>query len=279
MKGRTYRGMRWTGRGQCETISVGRSYRPRAACRFTRVKTRTKTMATDKKADKKAVRKAGEFALKAFPKAKIKAAIEVMAGKAGEADVASDAKAAAALDVCALAESFRDTNMTEGAPCDVIAKGWTEHLKSVALDLAVAGNRFAELKEGKEGEAATAKLTGYGNNVASIAKGVIEFEILLDAMPEGIDGVDAGAPAESYRDVRKVVEATRAAKRREADPEGAALADAKALTVEAWDALRTAVFDSGDQELILGLADTLNELKAAWDEAAEAQDVIEAEAA
>ena len=182
-------------------------------------------MATDKKADKKAVRKANEFALKAFPKAKIKAAIETMAGKAGEADVASEAKAAAALDVCVLAETFRDVNMTEGAPCDVIAKGWTEHLKAVALDLAVAGNRFAELKEGKDGEAATAKLPGYGNNVASIAKGVIEFEILLEAMPEGIEGVTGGEAAESYRDVRKVVEATRAAKRRDADPEAAALAD------------------------------------------------------
>jgi len=232
-------------------------------------------MASNKKADKKAVRKAAEFALKSFPKAKIKAAIETMAGKAGEADVASEAKAAAALDVCALAETFRDVNMTEGAPCDVIAKGWTEHLKSVALDLAVAGNRFAELKEGKDGEAATAKLTGYGNNVASIAKGVIEFEITLDALPEGIDGVTEGAPAESYREVRKVVEATRAAKRRDADPEAAALADAKAMTVEAWDALRVAVFGSEDQDLILGLADTLTELKAAWDEAAEAQDVID----
>ena len=231
-----------------------------------------------KKADKKVVRKQAEFALKSFPKTKIKAAIETMAGKAGEADVASEAKAAAALDVCALAETFRDVNMTEGAPCDVIAKGWTEHLKAVALDLAVAGNRFAELKEGKEGEAATAKLTGYGNNVASIAKGVIEFHIMLDAMPEGIDGVTEGAPAESYRDVRKVVEATRAANRRDADPEAAALADAKSTAIEAWDTLRTAVFDSGDIALINGLTDTLSELKAAWDEATAAQDAIEAEA-
>ena len=79
--------------------------------------------------------------------------------------------------------------------------------------------------------------------MASIAKGVIEFELNL----EGED---------SYREIRKTVEGRRAEARRDSDPDGALLADSKAATDDAWKELRAAIFATGDALAI----DQLHEL-------------------
>jgi hypothetical protein len=235
-------------------------------------------MATTKTAGNKAAAKANEFALKGFPSAKLKTAFNKMAGAANEADGANEQKALAAFDVCELAERFRDSNMVEGADCETIAKGWSEHLKSVAMDLAVSGNKFAELKEGKEGEAATARLTAYGANVASVAKGLIQEMVLLDCLP-ACDGIEEGTAAESYRDVRKVVEAKRAERRRNENPDAALLADSKAECREAAAALLDTVFESGDYNLIDSLAEALRDMRAATIAQNQAQDEADDEVA
>lgn len=201
-------------------------------------------MAT-KKADQKATRNAGKTGLVGFPKGKLKAAFNDMAKEKAAGDTAAESRAQCALKIVTLAHTFR-TSQKDDIPVDTIVEGWRDNMKLVTMELATAGNRFAELKEGKDGAAATAKLTGYGNNVASIAKGLIEFE--LD-------------PAESYRETRKAVEAARQDHRRTADPDAAALSDAKSDADEAWKELRKAVFDTNHIGLVSALGQMLGDAK------------------
>lgn len=201
-------------------------------------------MSTNKSKEKaqgnKAIVKANETALKGFPKSKVRTAFNTMAAQADESDSNNESRQAAALDVLKLARTFAVKN--DGATTETIVDGWRDNIKLVTMELAIAGNRFADLTEGKDDKPATAKLTGYGNNVASIAKGVLEFEI---------DPNDS----ESYRDVRKSVEAARAEKRRSADPTQAAIDDAKEKADEAWAALRRLVFGLNQ----LGTTESLTE--------------------
>lgn len=221
-----------------------------------------------KKADKQAIRKANETALKGFPKSKLRKAFDAMAADATAADNAAESKAAAALNVVELAAEFRTAN----ADIDTatVVKGWRDNFAVLTMELATAGNRFAELKPGKDGQPATAKLTGYGNNVMSIGKGVIEFDI---------------EPGESYRETRVAVEAARREARRKADPDAALLEDAKAEAIANWDELRTLIFETGDAGLVSSLADTLASMHAdaaaalAKQAEAEADDDAEPEAA
>ena len=64
----------------------------------------------------------------------------------------------------------------------------------------------------------------------------------------------------SYRSVRATVEACRAARRAEENPELAALADAKEAARESWKALSKVVFDTNDIGLIQDLATMLDEM-------------------
>ena len=193
----------------------------------------------------KLIVKANEAALKGFPRAKLKAAFVAMAALATDSDKATEARQAAALDVCVLAAQFVGKN--DKAHLDTVVTGWRDEFKTVAMELAVSGNRFAELKEGKGDQPATAKLTGYGNNVASIAKGVIEFSGDEEPVVLG----------ESYREVRTAVEAKRADARRASDPDGAILADAKQAADDAWTELRKVIFDTGDAGNINQLREVL----------------------
>lgn len=218
-------------------------------------------MATTKqKADVKAVRKANETALKRFPKSRLVKAFVAMNDAGAATDNASEVKAAAALDVVMAAHEFRAAN--EDATVETVLSGWRDHVKLVAMELALAGNRFAELTEAKDDKPATAKLTGYGANVVSIAKGAVEFEVT----------------GESYREVRKAVEAARAEAKRESDPDAALLADSKAAAIEAWDELRKAVFETGDAGLVDGLRQLMVDGLAEFKAAAAEQDATEAEA-
>ena len=195
-------------------------------------------MATSKTADIKKVRKAGQTALVKFPKGKLVKAFGVMAATANEAEASNESRQAAALDVCEMAHQFAASNAD--ADTGTVVEGWRDNLKLVIMQLAIEGNRFAELIEGKDDKPASAKLTGYGNNVASIAKGCIEFDVApADTAGDG-DG-DA-----SYRSVRKLVEGKRAEARRESDPAGAMFADAVASLDETFAELRKLIVDTGD---------------------------------
>lgn len=218
----------------------------------------------------KAIVKANNSALKGFPKAKLRTAFDNMATLAKTGDDANESRQAAALGVIILADTFAGKNSE--ADNDTIVTGWRDHLKLLVMELAVAGNRFAELTEGKGDNAATAKLTGYGNNVASIAKGVLEFR--GDDTPIVI--------GDSYREVRTAVEAKRAEARRAADPDGAILADAKQAADDAWGELRKVIFETGDagnidqlREVLEGqLSDVQAQLIAQADTEAEAHNKI-----
>ena len=205
--------------------------------------TKVKTTASGNKA----VTKANETALKGFPKGKMRAAFQTMAGKADASDVSNEERQVAALDVCVLAVKFAADNAKRTSDTGTIVQGWRDNVKVMAMELAIAGNRFAELREAKGDKPASAKLTGYGDNVASIAKGCIEHSI---------------APSASYRDTRKAVEAARNEARRAADPTGALLADAKGEADEAWNELRAVIFELGEVSPIESLTEWLNEQKA-----------------
>lgn len=194
-------------------------------------------------AGNKAITKANETALVKFPKGKLKAAMTTMATDANEADDRNSARQIAALDICVLAVKFRTDN---DAVSDVgtVVQGWRDNGKLTAMELAIAGNRFAELREAKGDKPASAKFTGYGDNVMSIAKGCIEHSI---------------APSESYRDTRKAVEAARNEARRLADPSGALMADAKAEADEAYAELRELIFDLGELASVENLTTWLKE--------------------
>lgn len=207
----------------------------------------------------KAVAKANETALTRFPKTKVRSTFETMAGCANDSDAANEAKQNAALELVRLAHLYREANAE--ATTETVVTGWRDNLKLVTMELAVSGNKFAELSPSKDDKPATAKLTGYGNNVASIAKGSLEFGI---------------APLDSYRDTRKAVEAARAEARRAADPDAALIADAKQAACEAWDGLRKAVFDTGDLELIRALTVTLDQMRDECEMAQAEADKLEA---
>lgn len=188
----------------------------------------------------KTIAKANESALTAFPSI-IRKSFETIGSAANAADASQEEKSAAALDILRAITDW--TRENSEATVETLVKGYGDQMAVLALILAAEGNRFAESSENKAGET-VAKLTGYGNNVKSIGKGVVEFE--LDA-----HGV------ESYRDMRKQVEALREERRREEDPKAAELADAKAAADEAWQALRSRVFELGEIAAVESLTEML----------------------
>jgi hypothetical protein len=213
------------------------------------------TNAKTKAKGNKAISKANQAAVKGFPKGKLRAAFDRMASNADSSEKANDDRQLAALDVCNLAVNFRAAN-SDIQDLTTVVEGWRDHIKVLAMELALAGNRFAELREAKGDKAASAKLSGYGQNVASIAKGCIEHEI---------------TPSDSYRDTRKEVEAARNDAKRLADPNGAALADAKAAADDAWSSLREVIFELGEIKPVENLTEWLNQQRASVEKQAMTQ--------
>lgn len=198
----------------------------------------------------KSVQTANKTALKGFPKSKVRAAFVAMAEAKVIADDQNDARSGKANDVCRLAMTFCKAN-ADVTDRTTLVQGWKDHLQGVVMELAVAGNKFAELiaADAKKGTANSARLTGYGQNVASIAKGCIEFSI----DPDKIDG----AEEVSYRETRKAVEGARAEQRRAKDPALALLEDSTAKLDGAWKELRELVLSFKSPDLLNTLADQL----------------------
>ena len=230
------------------------------------------------------IAEAAKFALVKFPRKALVSAMLSMAD-AAEAEAANKAdRFDTGFDCVGLAVQFAKDN--PDATPEAVADGWAAEFKTVAKECAAKGCKFAEVVEPKDKDAApTYRMTAYGRNVASITKGVIEFDVDLESAPDltecpkgTAEKVKTGQALENYRDVQRTVLALRRIADREKNPDKALLADAKAEAREAADALLADVFDSGDFDLINGLAETLREMRAKYAEAQAAQDQTEAEA-
>ncbi len=226
---------------------------------------------TTKKAEQKAVTKANEQAINCFPKAKIVAAMGVLAEGKAAANTAEGTASSASLDIVKLAADYGvKAHEIANGDTDTVLKDWKSNLRLVALELAAAGSPFAETTTNKAGET-IGKLTGTGNNVLSIAKGVVDHRLVIDECTNEEGEV-------SYRSVRAVVEAKRAERRAEQDPEGAALNEAKADCREQWQTLSKLVFGTNDIGLIEDLTTVLMELSESSAEAVAKQAALDAEA-
>jgi len=192
-----------------------------------------------------AIGKANQAGCKKFPKAALKKALGIIGDTATQAETSQAEKQTAALSICKLAHRFMVDNT--GIDIDTVTVAWRDSFKPLALELATAGNRFAELREAKGDNAATAVMTGYGRNVISIAKGCIEFEL---------------EPQDSYRECRELVEAKRAERDRAKYPDKAAMADAIDLCHEQFSTLLDLVVEQQDAKLVGDLTTVLAETQA-----------------
>lgn len=223
-------------------------------------------------AELKAVAAAGKAGIKSFPKADIIAGLNALAdGKATEATAAGEA-VNASLAIVRTCESYGVQAHSEcNDDTSTVLDHWKSNLQLVAIELAAAGSPFAKTSTNKAGDT-VGQLTGTGNNVMSIAKGVVDFRLAVDECSNEEGEV-------TYRTVRTAVEAKRAERRAEDNPEAAALAAAKEAVRESFKELTGIVFASDDIGLINELNVTLIELRQLEVANAEAQEKATAEAA
>jgi hypothetical protein len=228
--------------------------------------TKENIMSTSKKSSKaanasKAIQKANENAVTGFPAKKVEQALHIMGDTTGQLNVAKTDRTAAGFNVVKLAAEFAAAAHGKGIPTDTIVSAWRDNVAIIVLKLAVAGNEFCDLKPAKGDKAATAKLTGYGNNVFSTARGVVEFELEV---------------SDSYRETERNVKIARESARRKADPARAQFNDAKANCRETWTQLRDLVFATNNadnvDDLTALLQDTLNSVSEQIAEAAKAEE-------
>ncbi len=218
------------------------------------------------------IAEANKLATKQFPKAKIRTAMATIGGSAEAEQASRKDRVAAARDICGYAKTFSDAN--PDIPAEVIAKSWDAEFNVLALELATSGNRFAKMSKDKK----TATLTGYGANVKSVGKGVIEFELNPADCEKAKTGNGGSESKGSFSAIREVVEAKRRERDRKANPDRALLDDAKAEAETAWNALSDAIFATNDLELIQGLRASLDEMLEKYRTAEAKQNEIEAEA-
>jgi hypothetical protein len=168
-----------------------------------------------------------------------------------------------------LAEIYADDAAAVTDDVTTVLSDWKANVASMTMEMAIAGHKFAKLTAAKDDKPATACLTGTGNNVLSIAKGVVDFGVAIDL-------IESEADSPSYRDVRTVVQGLRKARKDAANPEAAKLATAEQLCRDNFAELCEAVFSQKDIELTVSLANALAEQTAEQIAAVEATDVVEA---
>jgi hypothetical protein len=211
-------------------------------------------MATNKSADNKALQTANQTIITAFNKTDTIAAINRLADSKSVEDGAKSESGNASLEIVQLAESYGVAAHDQcNGDTSTVLKDWKSNMAIVAMELAKAGSPFAELAENAKGET-TAKLTGTGQNVLSIAKGVVDFGVVTADCVTEEDGV-------SYRSVRKAVEGLRAERRDSLNPELAQLNEAKSAAREAFKELASVIFETGDTGLIDDLTRDLTDLR------------------
>ena len=195
------------------------------------------------------------------------------AGKAAKLD-----RDKASLEFCQLGLETVITNHVDGnIPRDTVVKGFGLSLDAMRAMLFNEGNSFVTAKEGADGADTTYAWKGHGNNVKSIAKGVIEFAGVKHQDDDGeeIDAIIDVSAAESFRSVKMSVESAR---RYGEDAEIAELREAKELLREVCASLISEVIKSDDVELIIAEADKVSGQLADWNGDVAAQDALSAEA-
>lgn len=163
---------------------------------------------------------ANKEALVGFDAAKIVATFKTMAEGSNKTESGKTESANAALELCQQAHDVAVLSAAEG--CTEIEKGWTKNIKALLPNLAAEGSPFVKVTEA-EGKDTRYTLSGYGQNVNSIARGFCQY-------PE----LDSQS-CESYRDAADLVRARRAEDRSD---EEKALAAAKERLTEALKAYR-----------------------------------------
>lgn len=221
-------------------------------------------MTTNKSADIKSVRAQGKAAINCFNKAALIHAMDDLAAcKASEGSSKVEGNNAS-LHIVAIAAEYGDAaHAIANNDTSTVLQDWKENIRAVALELAAKGSPFAESHVNKAGET-VGKLTGTGNNVLSIAKGVVDFRLVIAdcANEEG---------EVSYRSVRATVEACRAQRRAEENPEMAALNDAKEAAREAAKSLLKVVLATNDVGLIDDLTGWFTDLELSQQQDIDAQ--------
>jgi hypothetical protein len=192
----------------------------------------------------------------AFPKAKLREAYDAMAEQVRTENSAKELKFEGGLEACRIASEYSEAARNEPGQPDTsaILQHWKASQKLFVAELAAAGHKFAEYADAAKDKEPAPRLTGYGKNVMSILRGVIEFNIEI-------------ADDDTFSSVRKIVEAERADARSD---EAKRLAEAKERYREAAKELLN---DFGDNvELITEAAEVLENQRMALAERAAAKD-------
>jgi len=216
-------------------------------------------MATSKQAQLKALQAANAEAIE-FTKIKVEMPdgkklgahqlLTAMGKRDDESKNAKEMRDAASMAFCLFAESVAEVNDASEIPRDTIVMGFTKHLDSLRPILSKEGSPFVEATEATDTKPAGYKWKGYGNNVKSIAKGVVEFTGTVVGTDEETDEeimFPEVSDCDSYRKVREAVEAAR---RGEESEDARLLREAKEAFREACKVLQAALFASKDAELI-----------------------------
>lgn len=193
--------------------------------------------------------KRNEAALNTFPKRAIVDAMNTMAGFDQTSQAAQADRGNAAMELLIAVRAYAHEAM-EITDVDTIVGDYRENLRLVALELATANHPFAKLIPATDDKPARGQLTGYGANVASIAKGVIEHDIEI-------------AEGDSYSDVRTAVQHAR---KESADPAVKQLREAKEACDKVWSDLRKEVFKTKSIEHIEALTLAVVELAEAYEQ-------------
>ena len=166
------------------------------------------------KVEAAALQDANKAALNCYPMAKLETAINELAASKAQGNEAREGGESASLHIMRIAQEYAAEAALITDDVATVLADWRANQNVLALKLGAEGSKFAEVKEGKDGAPTTAKLTGTGNNVMSIAKGVVDFALDVDAC-------GSEEEAASYRTVRTVVESLRKERRDNANPEEA----------------------------------------------------------
>ena len=212
-------------------------------------------MSTNKQsAGVKSVQIENQTALKVFKSAKVKATVKAIAAAKQDGDTADASRATHAMTFMQLAAAFiADANGKGVTDSGTQSANWVSNIKLMAEQLKAEGHACAEALTDKDGNVTGHKLVGYPANVASIAKGVVEYGIDITDVPRKDDKVDI-----SYRDVATAVKLERASRR---PTEVIALAEAKAAALDAFGDLLEVVSQDDDVPLINTLTDSLIAMK------------------
>lgn len=157
---------------------------------------------SSKTADIAGLRKIAQAAIKAtFPKAKLVKQFAKLAEATGSEAEAAESKRQTARLVCQCAEKYRTDALKDTSDISTILDCWRDHWKLLIVELHASQSPFVEMGEANRQGEQKPVMTGYGRNIASAARGIIEHDIAL---------VDADGKTRPYTDLTaEIVKARR----------------------------------------------------------------------